>query len=986
MRRTPPILLGLFLVSGFSGLVYELLWTRMFTLVFGATVLAVSTVLAAFFGGLALGGWAFGRIVDRFGKPLLLFGLLELGVGLSALLVPVLIPKALGISAALGQIVPDSFYAASVVRFAVSFVLMLAPTTLMGGSLPAMSRFVVGKRERIGRDLGHLYAVNTIGAALGCLATGLVLIEALGVSTSHSLAVTLNLSVGCVALVLHRTFAPVAARTRMAGRSRAHARELRKSHGRGLRTRSRRTRRSRSPSGASVVTYPKRLVVMVLGSFGISGAAALAYEVLWTRNLSVSLHSTTYAFTLILTTFLCGIGLGSLVYARFLEKSRRPVFLLGAIQAGVGLYALALIHVFRIIPGLATGILQPSEGDWATAVALQLLLCFLVMLLPTLLLGCTFPLVSRICASTGGGLGTTVGGVYAVNCVGAITGSFLAGFVIIPTLGVKSGMMLVSAVSIAVAVALLRAESNTRRSERRSAVAVVTILAATGLAAAHATDLYVGIGTSAEERKLLYYRDGLVANVRVEQTGDDVLLLIDNKVQAGRLGGRSAQGLGHIPMLLHPDPHRVLTIGMGAGMTAGAVTRHPVDRLHIVDLVASLDESARFFSRHNHDVLDDSRTRFTVGDGRNFLLTADERFDVIVGDIFFPAGAGTGSLYSLDHYRVARSRLADHGLVVQWIPLYQLSEREFRTIAATFLAVFPDAELWLGDPDLLYPVVGLVGRERPAGLDVPRIQERLQDRAVADGLVFGRDAVTLLCTYLMSGSALAEYVADAPLNTDDRPRIEFSAPRNDYTRRRYGWETIQKLVRLKTSVVPLLDMESMGSRQSSFIEQVQRRESAMRHYYRGTFELGDGRAEEGYQAFREARTLAPTDAFINFHASESIGRLHATVGDSARAATLLEAAVRLRPDEVNPRLMLADLYAADQRWERVEGHLAQVLEHHPEHAAALGRLGEIYVRQQRWERAESMLDRALNILPQPDPRLVQLRNQARQGAASRPRP
>ena len=730
--------------------------------------------------------------------------------------------------------------------------------------------------------------------------------------------------------------------------------------------------------------YSPRLIALVLTAFGISGAAALAYEVLWTRNLGVTLHSTTYSFTLILTTFLCGLGLGSFLYGKFLQRSTGSFFWFGAIQVAIGLYALGLIHFFRVMPGLAAALIEPLEGDWATMITLQLLLCFAVMLIPTLLLGSTFPLASRICASRLERLGKTVGGVYAVNCVGGIVGSFLAGFVIIPTIGVKQGMLVVAATNVVAGLVLLGCAPAVRARTKRFAMVTTAIVAVAGLLAGHTTDLYVGIGTSAGERRLLYYKDGLVSNVRVEQTVDNVLLMIDDKVQAGRLGARSSQGLGHIPMLLHPNPRSVLTIGMGAGMTAGAVARHPVESIQIVDLVASLAETAPFFSKQNHDILGDARTHFVIGDGRNYLLTTDERFDVIVADIFFPAGAGTGSLYSLGHYRLAKTRLREGGMLVQWVPLYQLTEQEFRIIAATFLEVFPHVELWLGDPDMMFPVVGLIGREGAHKIDVASLRHRLTRQEVSRELVFGDDALSLLCTFLVTEKELARFVTDAPLNTDDRPRIEFSTPRNNYTNRRLGWETIQKLTRIKTSVVPLLDLEALGVEGGDTIQQIERREAGRRHYYRGTFALGNGQAEDGFQAYREARSLAPRDAFIDFHTSESIGRLQATLGNTERAVVLLEAAVRLRPDDTNSRLLLAQLYAEGDRWDHVESHLTQVVHYHPEHALALGQLGELYARQERWEEATHVLARALDISPAANPRLERLHERALEHVRSQP--
>ena len=311
-------------------------------------------------------------------------------------------------------------------------------------------------------------------------------------------------------------------------------------------------------------------------------------------------------------------------------------------------------------------------------------------------------------------------------------------------------------------------------------------------------------------------------------------------------------------------------------------------------------------------------------------------------------------------------------MVVQWLTLYQLTEDEFKVIAATFQKVFPHVELWLGDPDMMFPVVGLIGRDTPASIDLTLLRERVARKEVSEELVYGDDVFSLLSAFLMGGNDLSEYVGDHPLNTpslntDDQPRIEFSTPRNNYTNRRLGWETIQRLASLKKSVVPLLDLAELDAgEREEIVRQMEQYEAARNHFYHGTFALGDGRAEEGFQDYREARSLAPRDAFVDFHTSESIGRLQARLGNTDRAITLLESAVRLRPAEPEPRLQLADLYAETDRWDMAEQHLAEVVRHHPEHAVALGRLGEIYARQQRWEEASDVLGRALNILPTAD--------------------
>ena len=984
-RRLQSALLALIFATGFASLTYEVLWIRMFSLMFGATVFATSTVLTAFFGGLAIGSLVFGKLVDRFGRPLLLYGLAEAGIGAYSAAFPSVV---FGLQESYVGLVRDfehSFYAVSLGRFLVCFLLLLVPTTLMGSTLPVLGRLMVEARERVGKRIGYIYAINTVGASVGCAVTGLLLIETWGVSRTHWLAVGLNLAVATVALVLHwrgasaRRSAPGHAGTAPTGAPREAARP-----------KSRRARRKRfqlpaTPPASTFVSYPRPVTMACLGVFALSGAAALGNEVLWTRVLGVTLQSTTYSLTLILTTFLCGLGLGSYIFGKHFHLLPKPVLCLGAIQIAIGLYCLALIHLFGFVPDLAARLIEPSESAWGSLMALQFLLCFVLLLIPTLLMGGAHPLVTRICTSGVERLGGTVGSVNAASSLGAIAGAFLVGFIVIPNLGVKNGMMVVAGTSVLGGVVALACSAEWSHRRRRIGILAAVATAGVGLWTAQRAHLLVGVGSSAGQRRILYYEDGLVANVRVEQTSDNVVLLIDDKVQAGMRGARSAQGLGHIPMLLHPNPQHVLTIGMGAGMTAGAVSRHQVESLRIVDLVESLVRSAPYFARQNYDVLNNPSARFIVGDGRNYLLTTEERFDLIIADIFFPAGAGTGSLYALEHYLLAKSRLREGGAMVQWLPLYQLSEREFKIIAATFQDAFPYVEMWLGDPDLMYPVVGLVGRNSAQKINLRTLMSRMADDDVSADLVYEDNAFSFLAAFLMKGEEIESYAGAAPLNTDDRPRIEFSAPRNNYVNRRFGWETMKRLATLKSSVVSLLDTTGLKEAERALaVRQAEATETTRGLFYRGTFALGEGRADEGYRAYREARSLAPEDKFLDFHTSESIGRLQIELGNLQRAAVLLEAAVALRPHEITPRIRLADLYLEESLLERAESHLSEVARVYPDHVGALNRLGEIYVGQERWREAASVLERAIGILPGATPRMIRMYERARRQVQAAP--
>ncbi len=950
-HRVRRVLFVLFFVTGFSGLIYEVLWVRMFTLVFGATVFAVSTVLTAFFAGLALGSYVFGRVVDRFGKPLLLYGLLEVGIGAYAFFLPSFLSETQAAYAGVSENLSASFYVLSLVRFLICFLLLLLPTTLMGATLPVLSRFMVEARERVGKDIGYLYAINTIGATLGCVVTGFLLIKFVGISRTHNLAVILNLAVGATVLAMHRMAQAVPPSA----------------------SPSQRPRQVASTGEGDVPEYSSSLILLVLGAFALSGAAALAYEVLWTRVLAVTFHSTTYSFTLMLSTFLCGLALGSYLYGRYFHRQRRLVLFFGAIQILIGLYALGLIPFFRILPDLASEFIKPVEGSWWAKISLEFLLSFVVMLVPTVLLGSIFPLVSRICTSRMEKLGMTIGNVYAVNTAGAIVGSFLAGFVLIPLIGVKQGMMVVASLNILVGLIVLGSSPELGGRAKLATVVATLAIFAIGVLLTQSKSLYIGIGTTADRRKILYYKEDLVANVRVEQTADDVFLLINNNVEAGRRAARAYQGMGHLAMLLHPDPRHVLLIGMGGGITAGAVARHPVEEIEIVELVPSLAEAASFFSTENHQVLRDSRTRLIIGDGRNFLLTTENRYDVIISEIFYPEAAGTGNLYSVEHYQLARRRLRDHGLMVQWLTLYQLSEEEFKVIAATFQQVFPHVELWLGDVDMMLPIVALIGTESRRTIDLVQLQERLARPEVSEEFAYGDDAFSLLASFVMSDGDLSQYLGDPPLNTDDRPTIEFSTPKNSYRSKQLGWETIQRLTRLKKSVVPLLGFEGIGrGDRERIIKRMEHGEAARTHFYRGTFALGNGRVGEVLQEYSKARSLAPKDAFLDFHISWNLGRLLARLEDWKGARSELEHALRIRPSEVDPRLRVADVYVRLGRLDLAEHHLAEAVRYQPEHAVAHTRLGEIYAHQGRWKEARRALSRALLIFPFPSERIKAL--------------
>jgi spermidine synthase len=455
----------LFFLSGACGLVYEVVWMRMLTLVFGATAFATSAILSSFFAGLALGSLYYGRIADR-GRhhPLALYALLEAGIGVCAFVMPVVFAALSHVYVVLARGLDLGFYPLSVVRFALSFAVLLVPTTLMGGTLPVIVKYFTRRRDQVGWDVGRLYAVNTLGAVVGTVLAGFFLILFLGVREAAYAAGAVNLVIAVVVYGLSRVvpFAPPE-------EARAHM-PAEGMPGGGLPAAPAEAEPSGAAPGAagappapppaSVRAVPAGAACLALWAVGISGFCALAFEVLWTRSLVFFLDNSTHAFTTMLTAFLLGIALGSALIARFIDGRRSPVALFGAIEVLIGVSALLAIPLIAHSTPVMERLLGAQEGPWLhwQWIGLRFVTALTVMLLPTILMGMTVPLVVRICTRHLASVGTTLGRVYFVNTVGGVVGSIVAGFVLIPLLGVRDGIVVVGLLSVGVGVGLLAAE------------------------------------------------------------------------------------------------------------------------------------------------------------------------------------------------------------------------------------------------------------------------------------------------------------------------------------------------------------------------------------------------------------------------------------------------------------------------------------------------------------------------------------------------
>jgi spermidine synthase len=741
-------------------------WLRWLVHLFGATTLAVSTILTAFMGGLALGAWVGGRLAPRLARPLRAYGLLELAIGAYALLLPLLLDGVPPLLRMLGATEASSFGALSLARFGLAAALLVVPTACMGATLPILAEAVTARPGELGGRVGRLYAVNTAGAVLGTAAAGLALLPTLGVTATNRIAIGLNVAVGLAALV-------VADRLRVAALPSA-------------------------PTGPapSPVSGPRREVATALTAVLVSGALAMVYEVGWTRALALVLGSSVYAFTVMLTTFLVGLAAGSYLAARRVDRLAEPGLVLALVQVGIAVAAFVGVAGLGELPWLFLRIFAWSGGRHGPLLALEFLLSGALILVPAVLAGAVFPLAVRLAGGAPERAGRIIGRLYAVNTVGAIVGSFAGGFLLLPAAGIRATLVLAIALNLACALAVLWLLPP----RRRLLVPLTAAIAAGGLAlpalapAWPALAMSSGVAIYARSlaslsrdelaarrgrTRLLFYEEGLTTTVSVERDGRGLFLRVNGKTDASSTVDMPTQVLlGHLPLFLHPAPREALVIGLGSGVSVGAALRHPLVRVTVVELEPAVVTASRFFDEVNGRPLADPRSRLVVTDARHFLLLTRDQFDVIVSEPSNPWMTGAASLFTREFFELARSRLRPGGVFGQWVQLYSLSPETLRTIVATFGAVFPHTAVFQSaSGDTI-----LVGSGSPLRSAFGPLAARMGAPAVAADLrrVGIADPADLMARLVLDEEDVGRFARDAVVNTDDNAHVEFTAPRSLY--------------------------------------------------------------------------------------------------------------------------------------------------------------------------------------------------------------
>jgi len=769
MIGTRLIISSLFFLSGSAGLIYEVVWAKHLSLFFGNTAQAHTIVLATFMGGLALGYYLFGKIADKGGSALSLYGWMEIGIGLSGLLfVPFLGWFGSVYISMVSHFGLDSILAATF-KFLLSILLLLLPTILMGGTLPVLSRFVVRSLTQVKSEVGWLYFLNSLGAVVGSLLAGLVLIPRFGLNLSITVAVAVNLFVGLVALALRPWEESETERT-----------ESQTTHDNSIKS----------------LYTPWQIRIAIMG-IALSGGAALIYEIAWIRLLSLVLGSSTYSFSLMLAAFIAGIALGSFIVSKRWALRFDAYLLFAFAELGIALFFVLTLPLYERLPFyfavLANLFIRAPQTFWLYELT-QFFICFLLMLLPTLFLGMTLPLVSQVASRSLKRLGENIGNVFAANTAGTLIGAVAAGVVLLPLLGIKMLIEVGVLINLVVGASTLWLGSGLTLKKKMLTLGTSFGLFVIYLYLFPAWDqnilssgsfrlrgFYAGT-TYADFKKghrdeMLYYKDGANMTVAVTQAKDNqILLKVNGKPDASSRGDLPTQILsGQVPLLLKPDARKVLVIGLGSGITAGSVLRHPVEKVDLVEISPEVVEGSRFFAPHNHDVLKDPRLKLHIEDGKTFLKVTPERYDIIISEPSNPWIAGIGNLFSVEFYQDARKRLEPDGLVVQWFHTYEMTDETLRLVLRTFTRSFEHVTLWSTmTRDLL-----LVGSAVPVSVDFKKSLTRFKDTKVNEELRrLGIESLaTILSLQVTSDVGVRKAAGKGRVNEDLFPILEYEAPK-----------------------------------------------------------------------------------------------------------------------------------------------------------------------------------------------------------------
>jgi spermidine synthase len=794
-QRALALLVPLFLCSGATSLVYETLWERQLHLVVGTSQLAVITVLTAFMAGLAAGGFGASRLADRLQRPLLAYGVLEGAIGLYAVAFPYLIQGLVPVYTGFWQAFTPSPLAFAVFQFGLLGLFLLPPTICMGATLPVLARFAWAATPpgQAGQQVGRLYGANTLGAVLGVGAAGFLLLPGYGLKATTFITAAGNVALCALAFGLDRYAGALGAARPPAADGDA------------------------APAPTAARPGPWLAALGPLAA--LAGLSSLIYEVSWFRVMVLTLGGSAYAFSIMLLSFLLGIGLGGWVGGRLADLSWRRggvagnLRALAGMQVGVAALAYGVMWQYNELPFVFTYLFDYLRGGVAGADPGPILwvgklgLAMAIMVPPALLMGASFPLLVRA-ATVGEGLGQPVGRIYGWNTVGSIFGASVGGLVLLPELQLTQTMLVAVSLNLVAAALAVGFSGTAEASGRRGQGLAWAVPALLGIGLVHAARppwdpllMTAGMYKYASELhpedvnregilnyavtpyELVYYREGLSSVVTVARSveSDNMWLANNGKVDASTRLDMPTQVLcAHLPFVFVPEPEQAMVIGLASGITAGSATLHArAKRFEIIELEPAIVEASHYFDEYNNRPLEDPRVTLIANDGRNHLfLQPDGKYDLIISEPSNPWLSGVSNLFTAEFFAMGKRKLKPGGVWSQWIQMYGMDHEDLRSLMRTFSEAYAHVLLFstIDDADLV-----LIASDSPLDLTADKLGDLMakEPKVAADlKLIDIEHPEDVLTRYLVNEEGIREFAAGAPLNTDDNMRIEYSAPRN----------------------------------------------------------------------------------------------------------------------------------------------------------------------------------------------------------------
>ncbi len=879
------IIIFLFILSGMCGLIYQVAWSKYLSLFIGSTAYSHMIVLASFMCGLAIGAYYWGKYVDKIKNQLKLYGFLEIAIGLYCLIYPFIIGvcEDIFIFISTSTFIADNQTILLFLKFSISFITIIIPTFLMGGTLPILTKYFTSSLSEAGKSVATLYYVNSIGAVLGTGLAGFYLIKLYSLDGTVWIAAILNLAVGIVSFLIATKVIPETL-------PKVPSTQVKED---------------------SVQRYSLKNIRIAISAAAISGFVAMLYELAWIRLLSNILGSSTYSFSVMLIAFISGIALGSWIVSLIIKRIKNLILFLGICQMGTAISMILMLPLYERLPYYLlkySSIFSNKPENFPLFLFFEFLYCFLIMIIPTTFSGMSLPVASRIASNDIKLLGKSIGGIFSINTIGTVIGALITGLVLIPSLGVKLSIEMGVVVNGLFGLFILFWGVK-YFSRWKIAIAVVFVLFALTyriqfpkwneyiwLTGAFRTIFMDVVPTSFDEfregnergRKVLWYKEGLNANVGVleNEKGDTFQrsLVINGKADASTIGDLATQVLlAQIPLMLSHNSGDVLVIGLGSGITCGSALKHPLKSLDCVEISSEVVECNYFFSQENYHFMNDPRTKIVIDDAITFLKITPKKYHHIISEPSNPWIAGIGNLFSTEFFELCKRRLHPGGILTQWFHAYDVDDNVLRLVINTITKSFPVVSIWrVSNADII-----ILASTSQTNLDFELLEEKFRTPSLAGEMerITIPDIPSFLSIQITTPANTATIFDGDIINSEKKPLLEFQSPITFFSR----------------SNITLLDSIderfSAHEKQLFFGQYKLRRELGLENYlniarFRISEEIGDFRFV--YSTLKKCLQISPK----NFEALTMMAEITQIMNLTDERISTLRTLAELKPDDV----------------------------------------------------------------------------------------